>query len=106
MIKGESDSSSINSVLVGGDEGSKSVIYDCLNLGRRIDVLWPSEEMRLSGGRSSWREWCPQEGMVGIVRHYWQPNHPDSKFRSNVNRTLLLIQIGEHYVPVGQNGVN
>uniref|UniRef100_A0A6B2E6G3 Pecanex-like protein n=1 Tax=Phlebotomus kandelakii TaxID=1109342 RepID=A0A6B2E6G3_9DIPT len=80
-------------------------IYDCLNLGRRIDVLWPSEEMRQSGGRSSWRDWCPQEGMVGIVRHYWQPNHPDSKFRSNVNRTLLLIQIGEHYVPVGQNGV-
>uniref|UniRef100_A0A1B0CEQ8 Pecanex-like protein n=2 Tax=Lutzomyia longipalpis TaxID=7200 RepID=A0A1B0CEQ8_LUTLO len=80
-------------------------IYDCLNLGRRIDVLWPNEEMRQSGGRSSWRDWFPQEGMVGIVRHYWQPNHADSKFRSNVNRTLLLIQIGEHYVPVGQNGV-
>lgn len=43
--------------------------------------------------------------MVGYVVHYWQPNHPDLMFRSNVNRTLLLLQIGEHFVPVGENGV-
>lgn len=24
-------------------------VYDCLDLGRRIDVMWPSESMRLSG---------------------------------------------------------
>lgn len=83
-----------------------SEIYDCLDLGRRIDVVWPNEMMRSSGGRSSWgRDWTPQEGMVGYVVHYWQPNHPDSYFRSNFNRTLFLIQIGDRYVPVGENGV-
>ncbi|KAJ6625049.1 Protein pecanex, partial [Pseudolycoriella hygida] len=52
-----------------------SEIYDCLDLGRRIDVVWPNEMMRLCGGRS------------------------------NFNRTLFLIQIGDRYVPVGENGV-
>lgn len=44
-------------------------IYDCLDLGRRIDVLWPNECMRLAGGRSSWKKsaWEPQEGMVGYT---------------------------------------
>lgn len=37
--------------------------------------------------------------------HYWQPNHPNKRFRSNFNRTLFLIQIGEHFVPVSENGV-
>lgn len=61
--------------------------------------------MRACGGRSSWRDWTPKVGMVGYVVHYWQPNHPDVFFRSNVNRTLLLLQIGNHFVPVGEAGV-
>lgn len=61
--------------------------------------------MRSCGGRSSWRDWTPQVGMIGYVVHYWQPNHPDVFFRSNVNRTLLLLQIGNHFVPVGESGV-
>lgn len=80
-------------------------IYDCLDLGRRIDVVWPNEQMRSSGGRSSWKEWIPQEGMVGFIVHYWQPNHPNSHFRSNFNRTLFLIKIGDRHVPIGENGV-
>lgn len=80
-------------------------IYDYLDMGRRIDIVWPSEQMRLGGGRSSWKDWLPQEGMVGYVVHYWQPNHPDTIYRSNFNRTLYLIQIGEHYVPVAENGI-
>lgn len=81
-------------------------IYDYLDMGRRIDVAWPSEHMRLCGGRSSWKkDWLPQEGMVGYVVHFWQPNHPDSNFRSNFNRTLYLIQIGDHYVPIGEIGI-
>lgn len=43
--------------------------------------------------------------MVGYTVHYWQPNHPNKRFRSNFNRTLFLIQIGDHYVPVSENGV-
>uniref|UniRef100_A0A2M4DPD1 Putative secreted protein n=1 Tax=Anopheles darlingi TaxID=43151 RepID=A0A2M4DPD1_ANODA len=82
-----------------------SQIYDCLDLGRRIDVSWPNEHFRASGGRASWKEWIPQEGMVGNVVHYWQPNHPDHHFRSNVNRTILLVKIGERHVPIGEKGV-
>lgn len=80
-------------------------IYDCLDLGRRIDVIWPNEKMRLNGGRSSWKDWSPKEGMVGFVVHYWQPNHPDQRFRSNVNRTLYLVAIGDRFVPVGERGI-
>lgn len=43
--------------------------------------------------------------MVGITVHYWQPNHPDHHFRSNVNRTILLVRIGERFVPIGEKGV-
>ncbi|XP_052863723.1 protein pecanex [Anopheles cruzii] len=82
-----------------------SQIYDCLDLGRRIDVTWPNEQFRASGGRASWKEWIPQEGMVGHVVHYWQPNHPDHHFRSNVNRTILLVKIGERHVPIGEKGI-
>lgn len=64
-------------------------------------------EMRLAGGRSSWKKssWEPLDGMAGILVHYWQPNHPNKRFRSNFNRTLFLVQIGEHFVPVGENGI-
>jgi hypothetical protein len=74
-------------------------------LGRRIDVIWPNEQFRASGGRSSWKDWHPCEGMVGYVVHYWQPNHSDNCFRSNVNRTILLLKIGDRFVPVGERGV-
>lgn len=80
-------------------------IYDCLDLGRRIDVTWPNEQFRSYGGRSSWKDWQPQEGMVGNIVHYWQPNHPDHHFRSNVNRTIMLMKIGERYVPIGEKGL-
>lgn len=93
---------SLNRKVIIVDAGE---IYDCLDLGRRIDVVWPNETMRSSGGRSSWKEWTPQEGMVGFIVHYWQPNHPDAHFRSNFNRTLFLLQIGDRYVPVGETGV-
>lgn len=47
-------------------------IYDCLDLGRRIDVLWPNECMRLAGGRSSWKKssWDPSEGIFSIKIGY------------------------------------
>lgn len=45
------------------------------------------------------------EGMVGYIVHYWEPNHPNHHFRSNFNRTVFLIQIGDNFVPVSENGV-
>lgn len=57
-------------------------VYDGLNLGRRIDVIWPDEEMKSRGGRSFWGSWFPVEGMEGIVVHKWIPLHRDPPFRS------------------------
>jgi hypothetical protein len=43
-------------------------VFDGLNLGRRIDVLWPDDEtMKLRGGRSFWKNWVPEDGMEGVV---------------------------------------
>jgi len=43
-------------------------VYDAINLGRRIDVVWPDEKMRIRGGRSHWKDWLPEKGMEGLVR--------------------------------------
>jgi len=45
-----------------------NLVYDGLNLGRRIDVVWPDESMRSRGGRSFWQCWVPEDGMEGLVR--------------------------------------
>ena len=42
-------------------------MYDNINLGRRIDPLWPDEFWRSKGGRNNWKDWLPEEGMEGIV---------------------------------------
>lgn len=44
-------------------------MYDAINLGRRIDVVWPDEKMRIKGGRSYWKDWLPEKGMEGLVRY-------------------------------------
>src|SRR5688572_4164128 len=47
-------------------------VFDGLNLGRRIDVLWPDDEtMKLRGGRSYWKNWVPEDGMEGVVSCLW-----------------------------------
>lgn len=81
-----------------------SQVYDALNLGRRIDVVWPDERMRQRGGRSHWRDWLPERGMEGRVVHRWVPSHPLPRHRSNVDRTILLVQIGERFVPIAEAG--
>lgn len=43
-------------------------VYDNINLGRRIDPLWPDEMWRSRGGRNNWKDWLPEEGMEGTVR--------------------------------------
>lgn len=44
-----------------------NLVYDGINLGRRIDVCWPNDYTRLRGGRSYWRDWVPEAGMEGQV---------------------------------------
>ncbi|XP_014279000.1 pecanex-like protein 1 isoform X1 [Halyomorpha halys] len=80
-------------------------VYDCINLGRRIDVVWPDERMRGQGGRSSWGDWVPLPGMEGQVVHKWVPCHREITKRSHVDRTILLVKIDERYVPIAESGV-
>ncbi|XP_022112780.2 pecanex-like protein 1 isoform X1 [Pieris rapae] len=80
-------------------------VYDCINLGRRIDVLWPSEYERERGGRNFWGSWVPQAGMDGLVVHKWTPNHRDPKLRSHVDKSILLVQIDEKFVPIAETCV-
>lgn len=42
-------------------------MYDTINLGRRIDVVWPNPTMRSKGGKSFWKNWLPEAGMEGLV---------------------------------------
>lgn len=82
-----------------------NLVYDCINLGRRIDVSWPTEYMRCRGGRSYWKDWVPKTGMEGPVVHKWTPCHRDPNKRSHVDRTILLVQIDDKYVPIAESGV-
>jgi hypothetical protein len=79
-------------------------VYDAINLGRRIDVVWPDERMRARGGRSHWRDWLPERGMEGQVVHRWVPSHRDPNCRSHVDRTILLVKIEDKYVPIAESG--
>jgi hypothetical protein len=81
------------------------VVYDTINMGRRIDVVWPNERMQLRGGRSFWRDWLPEKGMEGQVVHRWVPNHRDLSQRSHVDRTIVLVQVDDKFVPIAEAGV-
>lgn len=80
-------------------------MYDAINLGRRVEVQWPNEEWKTSGGKSGWRDWIPKKGMEGTVVHKWIPGHPDPSKRSHTDKTILLIQIRDHFVPIAETGV-
>ncbi|KAI4463394.1 pecanex [Holotrichia oblita] len=82
-----------------------NLVYDGINLGRRIDVCWPNEYMRARGGRSYWRDWLPETGMEGQVVHRWSPCHKDPNRRSHVDRTIILVQIDDKFVPIAESGV-
>lgn len=89
-----------------------SYVYDNINVnaGRRSDVLWPSEDWRVAGGKNGWNGWTPSVGDEGTVVHRWTPGvaHREGSRRSNVvvvDKTILLVQVGERYVPVGEPGL-
>ena len=80
-------------------------MYDGINLGRRIDVQWPNEEWRNNGGANVWGGWIPKQGLEGTVVHKWTPCHREIMKRSHVDRTILLLQIGDRYVPISEQGI-
>ncbi|XP_064621323.1 pecanex-like protein 1 isoform X3 [Lineus longissimus] len=80
-------------------------VYTNINLGRRIDVLWPNEDWRQMGGKNHWNGWRPEKGMEGTVVHRWMPCHREQVKRSHVDKTVLLVQITDKYVPIAEIGV-
>ena len=75
--------------------------------GRRIDVIWPNEQMRLNGGRNLWSGWTPTVGMTGLVVHRWIPRHSDARQRSHIDKCILLVHIEKYdkFVPIAEHGV-
>jgi hypothetical protein len=82
-----------------------SFVFDNINQNRLIDVQWPNDEWRLKGGKNQWGGWVPEKGMEGPVVHRWLPCHRDPGRRSHVDKTLLLVQIGDKYIPIAEAGV-
>ena len=80
-------------------------VYDNMNLGRRIDPYWPDPEWRSKGGRNAWSSWIPLENMEGPIVHRWTPCHRDPFNRSHTDKTILLLKIGEKYVPIAEQAV-
>merc|ERR1712029_558491 len=44
-------------------------------------------------------------GMEGIIVHKWSPCHREVLKRSHVDKTILLLQIGNRYVPIVETAV-
>ncbi|XP_025105785.1 pecanex-like protein 1 isoform X5 [Pomacea canaliculata] len=80
-------------------------VFDSINQGRLTDVQWPREDWRLKGGKGYWGEWVPRVGMEGTVVHRWQPGHRDVTRRSHLDKTILLMQLHDRYVPIAESGV-
>ncbi|XP_055880236.1 pecanex-like protein 1 isoform X3 [Biomphalaria glabrata] len=82
-----------------------TLVYDTINLGRRGDVLWPNEDWRVAGGKSGWKDWTPKKGMEGTIVHQWTPGNTEPTRRSNLEKTIILVQFKDHFVPIAENGV-
>lgn len=83
-----------------------SLVFDTINLARRIDPLWPNEEWRQKGGKNHWDGWVPEKGMEGSVVHRWAPCHREQSKRSHVDKTILLVHLEDkYYVPIAEVGV-
>lgn len=80
-----------------------SLIYENLNT-----VTWPNEFIRSIGTRQGSEiltPWTPEMGYVGHVVHCWHPYHSHAEFRSNCSHTIVLVKLGDKYVPVSEEGV-
>lgn len=82
-----------------------SLVYDSINLGRRVDVQWPQEDWRAFGGRNGWKDWTPKKGMEGTLVHRWVPGHTDPARRSHIDKNIVLVQLRDNFVPIAETGV-
>ncbi|XP_057670879.1 pecanex-like protein 1 isoform X2 [Diorhabda carinulata] len=82
-----------------------NAVFDSLNQIRKVEILWPNEFIRIRGGKTYWKDWKPEVGMDGTVVHKWLPSHKDPSRRSHIEKTILLVNIDDKYVPIAENGV-
>ncbi|CAH1237391.1 unnamed protein product [Diabrotica balteata] len=80
-------------------------VFDSVNQIGKVDLLWPNEFFRMRGGRTYWKDWIPEEGMEGTVVHKWIPSHKEAAKRSHIDKTILLVNIDDKYVPIAKSGV-
>ncbi|XP_071961858.1 pecanex-like protein 1 isoform X2 [Antedon mediterranea] len=80
-----------------------SKVFDTLNTSKHVQ--WPDDSMRLTGGKNSWKAWYPEAGMEGNIVHSWMPSHREAARRSHVDKTILLVQIENKFVAIGESGV-
>ncbi|XP_078262379.1 pecanex-like protein 1 isoform X4 [Rhinoraja longicauda] len=80
-------------------------IMEAINMSKRRELYWPDEAIRVRAGRISWKDWSPREGMEGYVIHRWVPCSREPSSRSHIDKTILLVQIEDKYVPIIETGV-
>ncbi|XP_067847373.1 pecanex-like protein 1 isoform X4 [Heptranchias perlo] len=80
-------------------------VMEAINMSKRRELHWPDEAIRMRAGRISWKDWSPQEGMEGHVIHRWVPCSREPSSRSHIDKTILLVQIEDKYVPIIESGV-
>lgn len=70
-------------------------------------LKWPNASWKGRVGRSNWKGWSPDEGMVGCVIHEWRPFHIKSENRSPLDKVMLLLEVDEdHLVLINEQGVS
>ena len=52
-----------------------------------------------------YNSWIPIENIEGPVVHLWTPCHRDPLSRSHTDKTILLLRLGERYVPIPEQAV-
>uniref|UniRef100_UPI00398F0DFE pecanex-like protein 1 isoform X4 n=1 Tax=Pristiophorus japonicus TaxID=55135 RepID=UPI00398F0DFE len=80
-------------------------VMEAINMSKRRELQWPDEAIRMRAGRLSWKDWSPQEGMEGYVIHRWVPCSREPSSRSHIDKTILLVQIEDKFVPIIESGV-
>ena len=78
-------------------------MFDRLNQDSRF--IWPHDSWKQRGGKNKWGRWRLKKDMEGVVVHYWAPRHRDVSRRSFNDRTIILVHIGERFVPMSDLAV-
>jgi hypothetical protein len=65
-----------------------------------IDCLgWPNDDIKKAAGSYSWGSWHPDNGDLGVAI-----GRSIHCFQKDV--TVVIVQIGERYVPIGTRGLS